>query len=981
MSEFDELVHRLRIITGYTSAETTAKPVINVEKQIDAESLLLLQHSLRRHPCFVTYGQSQRDILSELFEEVKEALEAPAGSEGHNNRMWWAWMNKVAEELEKERLRGVYADAEKYLSDGKVALLARLGMEEMPSFEANGEGYPCPWNVLMTLECRILFQAAFHENERAQLEVPNATTAILLLLQKVSQCCDDTISWLQLLHQLMRFPIASVRHVWSAALYFFPTSGPLVYLYIKLEIDQVAKKTRLEDCNAEADAKDVYADYLRILNTFYRHLSLSFSCDLYSIFFTFVQEYIRPDHASLDGLFRICLRRDVGALPHSTQLWMRYLSWRTSFFRDNMRRREWRKQMYRRILQIPLANLDKVKEEYDLFIASEYHGRIAPDEKIELEKRLVRVKAEAADLMKLMGLFYSVQGDGVSLSTPASFPPLLYLPRPLEVEWKSISSNANENLLSRIEMDLCAAWHALLQQVKRPLFSSSGGDVLHYNRYRAFLTMAACFFPHQVTLWMNLLDFCLNEQPLLSGKERHAGVMVAIDTAKLFHSSTVCFGLFLADMYYADLFLAEQAYRQFKDTLLSLRATLLALVKSEVSTDVVTSGQTSLQHITVAAVNFMRMSSTQGDVLHTRLVARFVMHQVDFLSLTLALAKKLLKSGAILTPKSLLRPFNTFCANWISLELIRSRAAADALVILQQWGEHLKMMLHSCKSSSWSCEDCGLDEQFLESCMELVLANAATCSSGVEKVLSEMEEIIKSHGIAAGNFMHGCRQLRHRFLLPLPALGETVEEEVLLHSHLLHPRAASLRYDAVRFSHSFLGEAWNVPLPPLMPSLCDAGSSIDVPSEKTSVALETYPEESMWSSADGSHWGGASSRHANQRRRRVAGAALVSHGDTNGGAPTALPDVAKPSASPLTIVVEAVNLPNLEECLVGCSVESNHGSEALKASEGKFPPLQTLEQLIIALPTMFEYSPGVDNATDISTDWLVETLIGCEALV
>ncbi|CBZ29790.1 conserved hypothetical protein [Leishmania mexicana MHOM/GT/2001/U1103] len=993
MSEIDDLVRRLRSLTGYVVATPAPAPTpvaaAPVEKQVGEESLLILQQSLRRHPCFAVFGLSRAEVECQLLKQLEDAAKAPldVAGEAPEAVTWRVFINNAAEELEAERLRGVFKDTAQRIHGATEQLFRRLGVAEAPALDQVGSGYACPWNVLTVLENGILFgQGDVAELEKVQLEVPNATASILQNTKRVYNNTFDTMAWLPLLHQMMSFPVSSVRAVWHAALYHFPTAAPLVCVYVRLEMAALAKKTRLEACCGETDTKDVYQGYLRLLNTFYRHLPLAFSCELYYLFFSFAAEYVHPDSASLDLLYRTCLRRDVGMLPQSTSLWVQYLNWRSASFRDHMRRREWRKRMYNRILSIPLVGLDAVKDEYDMFVATELRGRVAPDERIELEKRLARVKTEADDLSRLMYFFYPTEWAPAT-SAHVTFPHTLYLARPLTVDGPTTSLSLRESVLSRIEMDLWSLWNTLLQRVRRPLFPGAGGEVLHYSRCRNIMTMMACFFPHQATLWMDLVDFCVHQQPLLSDKERFHTVAAAIHLTVAFCRRNVCVRLFVAQVYHVDLGATEMAFREVKECLLHLRAWLLYHVRSDEEVAGAEEALEKLQHITVLAVNYMRMGNAQGNAEHVRLVARFVMHHVDFLSLTMGALRKLLKSGAVATPAPFLHPFHLFCAHWILLELIRNRSPRSALVILQQWCEHLKMILRSGKNKGWSCEECGVDELVLDACANLLTADPS-CGEAVGMTLGDLEEVAGSDGLQSQNFLYGARQLRHRFFLLFTRLEKDYTSDIMLTAKLLLPHAAPHRYDTVQF---------RCPLPQrplLLPGVSEATTPLledtaatqakhhdegQAPRATPIHPAHTFPEETLWSSSAAIRNSSAPRRQAFDPARRGPYPSRFRNGADS--ADKELPAVPTALPSRLAIVSEAVQLPTLLDCLASVRGGAGEATAAEGKAATKLPPLDHLEEFIRQLPSVYEYNPGMEEeGPEVSTDWVFRALLSCEAL-
>ncbi|KAG5470803.1 hypothetical protein LSCM1_02053 [Leishmania martiniquensis] len=993
MSEIDDLVRRLRSLTGYVVAKSVPPPtpasVAPAEKQLSEESRLILQQSLRRHPCFGVFSLPRPELECQLLKELEDAAKAPCGiaDDAPEAVKWGVFINSVAEKLEMERLRGIFKDVAPCICRAANKVFRRLGVAKAPDLDQVGRGYACPWNVLTTLENGLLFG---HDDvadlEKAQLDVPNATASILQNTERVYRNTFDTMAWLHLLHQLISFPVSSVRSVWHAALYYFPTAAPLVCVYVRIEMAALAKKTRLEACCGEMDTKDAYEGYLRLLNTFYRHLPLTFSCELYSLFFSFAAEYVQPDGASLDLLYRTCLRRDVGMLPQSTSLWVQYMNWRSASFRDHMRRREWRKRMYNRILAIPLVGLDAVKEEYDMFVATEYRGRVAPDERVELEKRLARVKTEAEDLSRLMYFFYPTEW-GPATSAHVQFPYTLYLARPLTIDGPATLLHLRESVLSRIEMDLWSLWYTLLQRSRRPLFPGAGGEVLHYSRCRSFMTMAACFFPHQATLWMELVDFCVRQQPLLSDKERFQTVAAAIHLAVSFCQWNVCVRLFVAQVYHADLSATELAFSEVKECLLHLRSWLLHYVRSDEAVATAEEALEKVQHITVLAVNYMRMGTAQGEAQHVRLVARFVMHQVDFLSLVMAVIRKLLKSGAVRTPAAFLRPFHLFCSQWILLELIRNRASRSALVILQQWCEHLKMMLRSGISKGWSCEECGVDEVVLDACATLLTADPS-CGEAVGATLGELEDVASSDGLESQNFLYASRQLRHRFFLPCRPLSKAYTGDIELTAKLLLPHAAPHRYDTVQFrcplpqrSLLLLGGEKATTLPLRDPTAtqaahCDEGGASPT---TTPQPAHTFPEEAMWSSTAAFRNSSAGGRGRFDKAHR--GPYSSRFHDAPENTRKELPAVPTAPPSRLAIVSESVQLPTLLDCLASVRVGTGEKAALDEKAATKLPPLHELEEFIRLLPSVYEYNPDTEQGgQDASTDWVLGALQSCEAL-
>lgn len=927
--QLDDLVDRLRQATGHT---VRAKLPSSHGRRLDEGSTLILQQCLRRHPALTALHLSPMDTRRVLLGNLREVANVEP-SEATNMEKLLLWINTMTDELELERLTYVYEQPEKVMQSCKRQLLDRLGIDQLPDLSQNPTSLPSPWNVSVVLLAGPLFNCQFLTHSKGEVRVANAPAAVVANLQLINSNVYDVDAWTDLLIQLDDFPISTVRSVLQAALYYYPTSGGLTHSYLVREIQELRVHPRLSECSDEQDAKLVMRSTMRILNFFYRHLPISFSVELYKLFFDFIDEFVHPDNATLDTLFRVCLRRDTGNLPTSTDLWTRYLSWRSACFHDGMRKREWMKRMYRRILQLPLLGLDVVKEGFDGFVAVDLRGRLPIDEKIDVEKRLTRAKAEAHEIQ---GMLTAHIGRGI------------YLPAPLAVveAGNSLSMDASP------AVSHWAAWSHLIDHVTRPLAAETGPELLHYSRVRFFYAKRAATFPHQLDSWADFLFYAEQHQPALSEKER-AGYVLDIVERTLYFSNDVLGAVLLSADFYGAAGRWDLAYSTIREELLSTKTRMVKIIKDGAADDdSLLCVRDHLQNTATLAVNWMRRVGSLKDNQHVALVARFVMHQVEFLSLTMASLRKFLVSRTITEPSSLLRPFNTYCLEWLQMEVIRNKAVAHGLLILRQWKEHLVMIAKSSSGKGWSAVMCGVDDQFLRGCQLVVAANAGYATA-VSSLVVELEQCLAAAGAEWSSFHYLSSHCRHSWFQPLSAESVFMADANV---RAILPRASPLRYDTEQFCSTLFAKSQTELLKEtvldwLPPS--DGQNRYAI-----SVTVDTYPEEIMWGPAAAAVASAEDLQVSFKRRRQEDDG---SH----------LAQQAKHNFPRRAHVVESTSLPTIEDCIAWMN-------DAAATTGDRVPPLTALEGMIRELPTMNQYNPLYLDKENVSSEWLVECLSHCE---
>ncbi|EPY20673.1 hypothetical protein STCU_08889 [Strigomonas culicis] len=858
--DLNDLVSRLRNVTGHAAVSAEVKSVI-VGRQLKAECKLLLQHALRRHPALQILSASREAAMQVLFQQMEDALNAPASVINDALRLFQS-INELSEKLEQERIRFLYHDVREATEYAESRALGQLGMDAMPKLSQNHESYPCPWHVLFALLAGESAPGMAHLRPGA-LSVPNPTVSMIADMQLLHESRYDVVAWKRLLDALDDFPIASVRGVYHVALHYFPSSAVLVRRYLDKEIKDVDSRQRLDECLEEEDAIQTMKDYLRILNFFYRHLRVCFDVPLYTLFLNFIGTYVSADDATMGAVYRYVLQM-VGQHPQSTPLWTRYLTWRTGLITVYNGRRDFTKKLYRHMLQIPLMDLEKVKQDYDSFIAAEYRDRTAQGDQMEVETRYKRVKVEASELEKLMSW---VKRDILFLPLPAAH-------RASTGTAVTTSSAANPFVLSdeaeqrsQEDIDIWMNWCYVVESVNNPLFVVP--DATHWRRCRYFYLMRACFFAHRICCWSDLLQFCVSRQyGFIDSKERESSIRQGIELALHFMPQSLVMNLFCINTLVNHLHDTTSAQQLYRQALQQEHGALLYLLKSHegaaITADVASTALQCLSNLTVAAVNWMRLSIDVGP-FHIRLVARFVMHTIDFLSLTMRVVKTLLKAEAVKDPHLYLQPFNTFCDAWIFLELVRNRNVEEAFLVLRQWKEHLYMMLKSGVAKHWSPEQCGVDELFFHSC-GLLLRVWPAKREAILAFVRDMAALVD--GSAETHFFYHASKQCHDAFVVAPASADdaphnpsqaasppTAEVCFGLQGKLVHPEAVLPFYDTQLYASNLLEKAlaqrWRhvaraATLAPPTAAAAEGEQGRYAKAAKTEDP-HVYPEETQWS--------------------------------------------------------------------------------------------------------------------------------------
>ncbi|RNF19756.1 hypothetical protein TcG_04151 [Trypanosoma cruzi] len=723
-----DLMNRLRFATG--KAIDAPMPEATTTR-IDEQCRLVIQQTLCHHPALAMLQQTRDELKKHVMEQIQDSLQTEGSPSDDVGRLL-GWINETSEALETERLSAVYSDPEEVFNALKRRALGDLGIEALPKHLQCGAGDLSPWNVLFTLVFGPLLTLDETRYRRVEMHIPNPTQAMVTDLTEINKNAYSTPSWISLLNSLASFPIKAVRHVWLAALFFFPTSGPLVAAYLTREIEEAARRRFLWDEGDEDDAKETYCSYCRILNCFFRHLPICFSVDLFCLFMGFLERFIRPDDATLDNVFRTALQRYIGHCPASAEVWKKYIRWKGEKIRDAHLRREWVRKMYIRVLRTPLNGLNEIKEDYDFFLKAEYRGR--PPTESRLEERLVRARGAAVELNRFMGMHGNVHGGD-------ALPRLLYLPRPVTLTANNTSrvvASEKEEIMRRLEVELWAHWTSLIDR-ETGSTAYMGMELFGYERVRFFFAMRASVFPHQAFSWTSLVDYCLGQQPLLSEAERRAMAREVLEKASFLLTGNFLMQLSYCDYMLRDLADPDYAHRSMKGLLLQQRQSIVDYIKKEALVSL-EGAMVALERIALLSINWMRWGSLSKEVTNSqyiRLVARFTMHRVEFLSLIMGVIRRASKEERNFVPRRCLLAFNTFCHFWVELELIRNQAKAEAVMILERWKDHLNMFCGSAKDKGWGLVDCGVDEYFISSCANLCRSDP----SAVQKVLGFMDEV------------------------------------------------------------------------------------------------------------------------------------------------------------------------------------------------------------------------------------------------
>lgn len=907
--ELSKLVNRLRSITGQ---RVTDAQQAEITKTVDDSVLQLLEQSLRRHPCIDHFSKTSEEAKNSFFDQLKESITTSSSSTGLQEL--FEWINTTSDELELERLYLVFEKPEEVVKDCSLNYLEKLGYDAKPKYSQNSLSYACPWNVWLNLLSGPLVNFNFSKYERGDMKVTNSTPNIRKCISIIQNDIHDAVAWTSLLHEIDGFPLAAVRSVWLAALYFFPSCAGLAMWYIRKEIADSKNFSPLSKCLSEDDAKKSFKSSFRILNVFYRHLPLCLDCRLYEIFFDFVQENIQPDKSAILELYRICLQRDVGEQLGSTNIWNGYINCKTGSSNEYGRRNEWKKKILRRMLQTPLRDLDKVKEAYDQFLSTDY--RIAPEEKAESEKSYNRSRSAAQELSKLFSA--TRLRDHVSA---------LFLPRPIKLEKLEGTQN---------EIEIWGGWHQIIEYVRRPALSS--GSARDTERLIKFLFMRASLFPYQVDSWSDIAFLCTSNSYALEPHKKSAIIKRVLELSSLFLYNELAIQLLQVNFVYASTSRSEDCFARFKDALLYHSEEVVHYIRDGITDR--EAPALHLESICVLAVAWMKLPQKESNPFHIRLVSRFVLHTVDFLSLSIKLLRKFTTSEIHIEPTKIFLPFHTFCHNWIELELVRNKAVEESFLILKQWKEFISRLVNSTRKRNYSAEACGADELFIRSCVTLVQACPSKVRDVTEMVLNLVDQI-QSTNTMQNVFFHLCDQMLYDFYSS-PAFDD-IEYSYLDagHRRLLCSRSAPQRVDSEVFGGRM----------PFLSSTLFYLQDLSEGSIKEPEQMEiTYPEEGLWSRTQPEV---APPRLYNRKRNREENAPLEKR---------ARPDI-QSNRAVLNLWKEDFTLASLLQL----------PSDTV--------PVHQLERLIKALPFEYQYfdaSPIDDQ--QVSVSWLLSLLEKTEGL-
>lgn len=912
--ELSKLVNRLRLLTGQRISEEQPTVVV---KTVDETVLQVLQQSLKRHPCIYHFSRTYEESRNIFLDQLKETFASSTPIQGALETL--EWINTVAKDLEIERISSVFEDPLVVIDRRVTSFLKKLGFDRQPQPNQNDLSYACPWNVWLLLLCGPLVNIYSSKDKRAEISILNSTTNIRRNISLIHSDVLDSEAWTSLLHELDGLPLPSVRSVWQAATYFFPSCGTLILWYLRKEIAELKNIPILSQFLSDDDAKKAYKCYLRILNTFYRHLPLCFDCRLYELFFTFIQEFVKPDRSSLLELYRICLQRDVGEQLTSTPLWNDFISVKMLPHANerNDGKVEWKKRILGRMLQTPLKDLDKVKEKYDLFLVSEYRGRLTPEEKAESEKSYNRSRAAAQELSKLMSVTRSLSEN------------VLFLSRPIRLEE---SAEGTQN-----EIELWAAWYNIVEYVKRPFLSS--GSLKDFERLLRFLMMRAAIFPYQVDSWSEIAFYCLDNNQITLEPQRKLYILqqvTRLSSLFLFHELSI--QLLQVDLSTSVQSESEEYAVIFKDAIHFHRDEVLHSIKHECSN--VHEAIQHLKSICVLSVAWMNLGLKQNNRFHVRLIARYILRTVDFLSLSLALTKVLVQQKKVSDPRDILQPFHIFCHHWIDLELVRNKAVDEAVIILNQWKEHISSLLKSMSKINCSTYSCGADELFIRSCVSIVQASPEKLSQ-VVSIASSLVNAIKSIDIEDKVFLGLFDGMCYSFFSPSKLENVQCSFSDSVRRRLECKFSAPQRVDSSLFNNSFY--------------LSDVVGRKAVHSKDSQYAAAvssdfTFPEESLWATPDNTI-----PRFFSRRRNR--------------------------DEEVHTEKKMRIEVPNGRSILNVSTTISSLDELMNKKNSSVMVQLNRLELLISKLPGVFEYNPGANNSEQsVSSNWLLTTLQKCDGL-
>lgn len=932
-SDLSKLVSQLRSLTAQRIVDVQEAPIV---KTVDEARLQILQQSLRRHPCIYHYSRTYEESEYILLDQLRECMFHPSAPvKGIGDTL--EWINLLAEELEAERLSCVFADPSLAIDSYSHSLLEKLGYDQKPKYSQNDLSSACPWNVWLLLLSGPLARTTFSIHSRATVKVVNSTPSMRNYLLLLDDDIYDVEAWKRLLQEIDGFPLAAVRIVWLSATFFFPSCGTLVLWYLRKEIQDCRSSASLSQCLSDDDARIAYKKYLRVLNTFYRHLPLCMDCRLYELFFTFIQEFIDPDKDSLIELYRIALLRDVGEHLLSTSLWQGYITWRQTTIEDATEKLEWKKNIFLRMLRTPLKDLDKIKEMYDTFLLSEYRGRFSVEEKAEGEKRYNRSRAAAQEIAKLF--------SPIRAATEKN----LFLPRPICLSNKS---EGNQN-----EVEVWVHWFNLLEYIKRPLASDRGNSKEDGERFLRFLFMRASFFPYQLDSWSDIAILCRdkdvgNEDRMMKPDAHRKQQLLSrvLHWSSFFMHYEVGMQLIQAEIASKSTSAADLVVPLFKDALSYHHKEVVVGIQREcLHMDVILEHLKSIALLTVA---WMRLPIKQNNRFYIRLIARYVLHHVDFLSLCMGVTRTLLQNNREVPLQIIFEPFHQFCYHWIELELVRNKATEEALLVLTQWSEHIILLLKSSKRMKCTAEACGADELFIKSCL-LICSASPEAKSNVITIANSLQKTIEERDVEQTIFHKLFEGLLYTVYSPLQfeETCETVTDSV--RQRLLCALSAPQRLNSDIFTVPLQTTRNN-----MLKKKSSSKSTHTITSENTTTQNEiVFPEESLWGTPE--------------TKQSVPPKVFTKYNHRS----TSKLEENQLEKKPQTeythysapILNNSVSLPNLEDIM-----SNNHAIVSL--------PLNNVAKLIKELPSVYQYNPQYAAKKSISLLWLMQALQVSERL-
>ncbi|CUI11981.1 Hypothetical protein, putative [Bodo saltans] len=137
---------------------------------------------------------------------------------------------------------------------------------------------------------------------------------------------------------------------------------------------------------------------------------------------------------------------------------------------------------------------------------------------------------------------------------------------------------------------------------------------------------------------------------------------------------------------------------------------------------------TLLEQTVVLAGNWLsysRAAYPKTAATQTRLVARYLMQDLELLSMVMGALRRMVRLSTVLqcphlcSPRRFLDAFNAFCSHWVMIELHQLHSPDAALAIVQGWCEQYKSMIASTRQQFWTIGDCGVDERFFARATEV----------------------------------------------------------------------------------------------------------------------------------------------------------------------------------------------------------------------------------------------------------------------